>query len=276
MHSTGRRTEVNRRAELGSTVRGDPGSTVPGDPMKAVRIGCSGWNYRDWRGRFYPDGVPVRRWLESYAQRFDTVEVNATFYRLATRSSVEHWLSQTPADFCFSVKASRYLTHVKRLKQIEQGLERFYEPLEPMVRSGRLAAVLWQLPENFHRDDEVLTGLLEQLPTGRHALELRHESWFVDDVFELLRAHDVALVLGDHPDRPFQSRQATATWRYIRFHSGAGQRGNYSESELESWAQELHRWRATDELFVYFNNDWEAFAPGNALWLAKRLAQLAE
>jgi uncharacterized protein YecE (DUF72 family) len=244
--------------------------------VKPARIGCSGWNYRDWRGGFYPVGVPASRWLECYAQRFDTVEVNATFYRLATRTAVEHWLQQTPADFCFVVKASRYLTHVKRLRDVEQGIERFYEPLAPLHDAGRLGATLWQLPETFHRDDDALAALLEQLPTGRHAIELRHQSWFVQDVFALLHSHDVALVLGDHPERPFQTDRATASWRYIRFHYGSrGRRGNYSDAELEQWAQRLHRWRLTHELLVYFNNDWESFAPKNAMYLQHRLDQLA-
>jgi uncharacterized protein YecE (DUF72 family) len=244
--------------------------------MKPVRVGCSGWNYRDWRGQLYPAGVPAPRWLECYAQRFDTVEVNATFYRLATRSTVEHWLEQTPEDFCFAVKASRYLTHVRRLADIEEGLHRFHEPLAPLRHADRLAAVLWQLPETFHRDNPALAQLLKRLPDGRHAIELRHPSWFTKEVFGLLRAHDVALVLGDHPQRPFQSLEATASWRYIRLHYGArGRHGNYSKTELEQWAQRLHRWRATHELLVYFNNDWKAFAPRNALWLQRRLAQLA-
>lgn len=244
--------------------------------MKPVFVGCSGWNYRDWRDTLYPTGVPARRWLECYAQRFHTVEVNATFYRLARRATVERWLEQTPQDFRFSVKASRYITHVRRLSDMKQSLERFYEPLAPLVDGGRLAAVLWQLPESFRRDDQALDELLEILPAARHALELRHPSWFVEEIFERLHEHDVALVLGDDPKRRFQTDEATATWRYIRFHYGARRRrGNYSQAELERWAQQLHRWRATHELLVYFNNDWEAFAPRNAMWLRARLEQLA-
>ncbi len=243
--------------------------------MKPVRVGCSGWNYRDWRGRLYPAGVPARRWLEYYAQRFDTVEVNATFYRLPTRTTVEHWLEQTPSDFCFAVKASRYLTHVRRLVDIDQGLRRFYEPLAPLRDAGRLGAVLWQLPETFHRDERALAQLLGQLPDDRHAIEFRHPSWFVEEVYALLRSHDVALVQGEHPQRPFQTQQATASWRYIRFHFGSrGRRGNYSKTELEEWAQRVQRWRARREVLAYFNNDWEGFAPNNALWLQRRLEQL--
>ncbi|HEX5224445.1 MAG TPA: DUF72 domain-containing protein [Solirubrobacteraceae bacterium] len=244
--------------------------------MKPVRVGCSGWNYSSWRGLFYPRGVPASRWLECYAQHLDTVEVNATFYRLTTVKAVERWVAQTSEAFCFAVKASRYLTHVKRLHDIAQGLERFCAPLAPMSRAGRLGAVLWQLPETFHRDDETLAGLLEQLPEARHAIEFRHPSWFAEEVFAMLAAHDVALVQGDHPGRPFQTHEATASWRYLRFHYGArGRRGNYSESELEEWAQRIHRWRATHELLVYFNNDWEGFAPRNAQRLQRRLEQLA-
>lgn len=244
--------------------------------MKPVRVGCTGWNYRDWRGDLYPPGVPARRWLECYAQRFDTVELNATFYRLARRTAVEHWLEQTPEDFCFAVKASRYLTHVKRLTDVDRGLRRFYEPLAPLASTGRLGVTLWQLPETFRRDEQALARLLQSLPHGRHAVELRHPSWFVRAVFSLLCDHDVALVLGDHPRRPFQTDRATASWRYIRFHHGSrGRRGNYSDSEIEQWAQRVHRWRSSHEIFIYFNNDWEGFAPANALRLRRRLRQLA-
>ncbi len=244
--------------------------------MKRVLIGCSGWNYRDWRGRFYPAGLPARHWLECYARRFQTVEVNATFYRLARRESVERWREQTPEEFCFALKASRYLTHVRRLAGIEQGLQRFEEPLQPLRAAGRLGAILWQLPESFRRDDERLAGLLERLPAGRHAIEFRHPSWFAREVYALLRTRDVALVFGDHPQRPFQSEEATADWRYVRFHYGArGRRGNYSAAELERWAQRIHAWRATHEVLAYFNNDWEGFAPRNASWLQARVAQLA-
>jgi uncharacterized protein YecE (DUF72 family) len=136
--------------------------------------------------------------------------------------------------------------------------------------------VLWQLPETFHRDDERLAGALAELPPGRHAFEFRHPSWFTADVYALLRAHDVALVIGDHPDRPFQAYEATAAWRYVRLHYGSrGRRGNYSERELDEWAGRLHRWRADGDLFVYLNNDWEAFAPRNAASLRERLARLA-
>jgi uncharacterized protein YecE (DUF72 family) len=123
--------------------------------MERVRIGCSGWSYGDWRGGLYPEGLPQRRWLERYAEVFDTVEVNATFYRLPKRSIVESWVEQVPGDFLFAVKASRYLTHMKRLHEIADAVARFWEPLEPLRRGRRLGPVLWQLPETFHRDDDL-------------------------------------------------------------------------------------------------------------------------
>jgi len=123
-----------------------------------IRIGCSGWNYVSWRGSFYPKGMPANRWLEHYASVFDTVEVNTTFYRLAKREAVARWASQTPPEFCFAVKASRYLTHVKRLKEMQTGLQRLIEPLQPLREAGKLGALLWQLPANFHRDLAVWTS----------------------------------------------------------------------------------------------------------------------
>src|SRR5579871_502894 len=177
---------------------------------RAAHVGCSGWNYRSWRGTFYPQGLPARRWLECYAERFDTVEVNTTFYRLIARTAVEGWVRQTPASFLFAVKASRYLTHVRRLAGIDDGVTRFYERIEPLIEARRLGPVLWQLPENFHRDDERLAGALRALPPGRHAFEFRHASWFAEEVYALLRGQGVALVIGDHPDRPFQTFEITA------------------------------------------------------------------
>ena len=240
--------------------------------MKPVHVGCSGWNYKDWRGTVYPQGLPPSRWLEHYATLFDTVEVNSTFYRLASRDAVARWVEQTPEHFVFTLKSSRYLTHIKRLTELGQGIQRFYERVEPLVGTPKLGPVLWQLPESFHRDDERLAAALAALPAGRHCFEFRHESWFADDVYALLREHGVALVIGDMPTRRFQTYEMTADWTFVRFHYGRrGRRGNYSESELEEWAGRLDRWRADVEVYAYFNNDWEGFAVRNGLWLRKRL-----
>jgi uncharacterized protein YecE (DUF72 family) len=244
--------------------------------VKQVRIGCSGWNYTHWKnGVFYPPRLPQREWLRYYAEHFDTVEVNATFYRLPRRDVVANWVKGSPPDFLFAVKASRYLTHIRRLTDVGGGVARFYERIDPLVHSPKFGPVLWQLPRTFRRDDERLAAALERLPEGRHCFEFRHESWFVEEVYALLRWHDVALVIGDHPERPFQAHELTTDWTFIRFHSGTrGLRGNYSESELEEWADRVRSWAARVDVFAYFNNDWEGFAVKNGLRL-KQLLGLA-
>jgi uncharacterized protein YecE (DUF72 family) len=241
--------------------------------VRPARIGCSGWNYDHWRnGVFYPPRCPPRLWLEYYARHFDAVEVNATFYRLPKRDVVAHWVETSPPEFLFAVKISRYITHLKRLLDLDSGVRRFYERIEPLVRSPKLGPVLWQLPGNFRRDDERLARTLAELPPGRHCFEFRHESWFAPEVYQLLRSAGAALVIGDDPRRPFQTHELTADWTYIRFHSGSrGRRGNYSESELEEWARRIEDWRREHDVYAYFNNDWEGFAVRNALWLKRRL-----
>jgi uncharacterized protein YecE (DUF72 family) len=182
-------------------------------------------------------------------------------------------MERTPDDFVFALKASRYLTHVKRLTEMERGVGRFYERIEPLVGTPKLGPIVWQLPANFHRDDERLAGALERLPSGRHAFEFRHSSWFVPEVYALLREHGAALIIGDHPERPFQTHELTADWTFIRFHQGRrGRRGSYSESELRTWQRRISQWRRRVEVYAYFNNDWEAFAVGNALRLKEMLA----
>jgi uncharacterized protein YecE (DUF72 family) len=249
-------------------VNSSPTSSPP-----EVRIGCSGWNYAHWRELVYPKGLPPSRWLEHYAALFDTVEVNSTFYRLPRREAVARWVEQSPEGFLFAVKASRYLTHIKRLMDLVPGAARFYERIEPLLRSPKMGPILWQLPGNFRRDDDRLGAALAQLPSGRHCFEFRHASWFVPEVYELLRAHSAALVIGDHPDRPFQSHELTAEWTFVRFHYGRrGRGGNYSERELEEWAQRIEEWRSRIDVYAYFNNDWRGFAVENGRRLRRRLA----
>ncbi|HEY7795587.1 MAG TPA: DUF72 domain-containing protein [Gaiellaceae bacterium] len=240
-----------------------------------VRIGCSGWNYEHWRhGVFYPERCPPSRWLRYYAGFFDTVEVNATFYRLPTVNAVRAWVEQAPDDFVFAVKMSRYVTHVKRLRNLPPSLELFYGRIAPLAASPKLGPVLWQLPPTFRRNDERLAETLAQLPPGRHCFEFRHPSWFAPEVTALLRAHDVALVIGDRPEvHAFQTHELTTDWAFVRFHAGTrGRRGNYSETELQEWAERLRSWPVR-EAYVYFNNDWEGFAPRNALRLRELLQE---
>jgi uncharacterized protein YecE (DUF72 family) len=245
-----------------------------GPGARRIRIGCSGWNYAAWKDGFY-EGNPARLWLQHYARHFDTVEVNNTFYRLPEKQSVANWVAQTPPGFLFAVKASRYLTHIKRLNDLGPGLDRFYACIEPLLGTAKMGPILWQLPPNFRRDDDRLAAALERLArtSERHCFEFRHPSWFVEDVYALLRAHGAALVIADRPEvKPFQSQVFTTDWTFVRFHYGSrGRRGNYSERELEEWARRFESWRREVEVLAYFNNDWEAFAVRNALWLERRL-----
>lgn len=241
-----------------------------------VRIGCSGWNYRDWRdGVFYPPRCPPRRWLAYYAERFDTVEVNSSFYRLPRPDAVARWAEQTPPEFLFAVKVSRYVTHVKRLRDVEEHLPLLLERIAPLAAAEKLGPLLWQLPPTFARDDERLAEALAAFPPDlRHAVEFRHQSWFAPRPLELLAAHRVALVVGDRPGAPGPDRPVPTTdFAFVRFHHGSrGRRGNYSDRELADWARMLRAWARRGEVFAYFNNDWEGFAPRNASTMQELLA----
>jgi uncharacterized protein YecE (DUF72 family) len=240
--------------------------------MKAVRVGCSGWSYESWRESIY-QGVPASRWLERYAELFDTVEVNGTFYRLVKRETVAGWVERTPDDFTFAVKGSRYLTHMRRLREIEQGVRRFWEPLEPLREAGKLGPVLWQLPENFHRDDAILESTLESLPPAQHCFEFRHPSWFRPAVREILARHGASLAIGHDARRELPAASPAGEIAYLRLHYGVrGRRGNYSPAELAEWRRRVAAWRARRDVFVYLNNDWEGFAPANARVLRKGLS----
>ena len=241
---------------------------------RPVHVGCSGWNYQSWRDVLYPrQGCPPARWLARYAEHFDTVELNTTYYRLAKPEHAARWAAQSPDGFTFAAKASRYLINVKKLTDMAVGVERFYAGIGPLVDAGKLGPVLWQLPPWFQRDDETLArAVAEYFPPGRHCVEFRHPSWYADDVYALLREFGLALAVGDHPSRPYIPWEITADWTFLRFHWGRrGRRGNYSAAELADWAARIARVRETTEVFVYFNNDWEAFAPRNATALRRLL-----
>ena len=231
-----------------------------------IRIGCSGWSYEHWRGLLYPRSGSSARWLELYAQSFDTVEVNATFYRLPTLKTVKGWATRTPDDFVFTVKASRYLTHVRRLRDLADGIARMDACVEPLRQVGKLAAVLWQLPPHFARNDDVLRSALESLSPGRHAIEFRDPSWFAAAVYDILRDHAVALVVADRAPEGSSPVVETASWSYWRFHAGRGRDGNYSAQQLRALANRVLS--QSGDAFAYFNNDWQGFAIANARMLA--------
>jgi uncharacterized protein YecE (DUF72 family) len=241
-------------------------------PESAIRIGCSGWSYEHWRGVLYPETGSSARWLELYAESFDTVEINATFYRLPRASAVTRWATRTPAGFCFAVKGSRYVTHVKRLHEMSESVARLETRITPLRESRKLGPILWQLPPTFKRDDSLLAEALAALSDGRHAFEFRHASWFHDDVYALLGRHGVALVVADRAPEPPTPWVDTADWSYLRFHSGRGRNGNYSARELELWAERIAE--HCREGYVYFNNDWHGYAVRNAIALRNRLAKL--
>jgi uncharacterized protein YecE (DUF72 family) len=250
-----------------------------GARARTLRIGCSGWNYAHWRsGVFYPPRLPARQWLQHYARSFDTVELNTTFYRLPRRDAVQRWVDETPDDFVFAVKVSRYITHIKRLVEVPEHLPLLYERIEPLRSSPKLGPLLWQLPPTFKVDLDRLATALEQLPRGeRHAFEFRHPSWFAEETMTLLREHNAALVIADRPEvHAFQTHELTADFTFVRFHAGTrGRNGNYSESELEEWSGRLAAWSREVDVFAYFNNDWEGYAPANARRLRSLLGHVA-
>ena len=242
-----------------------------------LRIGTSGWQYDDWRGAFYPEHVAKRRWLEYYTERFPTVEINATFYRLPTTSAVEGWHRRVPDRFLFAVKGSRYLTHNKKLLDPAPIVANVVERLAPLRH--RLGVWLWQLPPSLRRNDARLATFLAALPgDARHAVEFRHRSWYEPEVEDLLRRHNVAWVWLSDAAMPSVS-PVTADFVYLRFHGlssdpTAKYRWDYQTDELLPWADRL---RAAAESgcdgWVYFNNDHRAHAPRNAAALAALLAE---
>jgi uncharacterized protein YecE (DUF72 family) len=236
-----------------------------------VLIGTSGWQYGHWRGRLYPAGVPQRRWLEHYAERFATVEVNATFYRLPRRDTVADWRRRAPVDFVFTIKASRYLTHVRRLRDPEDPVRRLMETIEPL--GERLGPVLLQLPPGMPSDLEALDRALRSFPSGvRLAVEPRDPSWFTPATRALLERRGAAWCMADRPGWS-APRWRTAEWGYLRLHEGrATPRPCYGRTALATWAERLAEvFGPGDDLFAYLNNDGEGCAPRDARVLAARV-----
>ena len=218
------------------------------------RIGTSGWIYRHWRGLFYPGRLPQREWLEFYIRHFDTVEVNFSFYRLPSRATFETWRDRVDPGFVYAVKGSRFITHLKRLRDPAEHLALFFDRLQGL--GDRTGPVLWQLPPDFRRDDDRLSGFLAALPqTYRHTIEFRHESWLDEVVFQRLADCGVALCIPDSPRLP-KALRLTADWTYIRFHGGSRD-GDYPPDELDTWAERIRGFQAQGAaIWAYFNNYW--------------------
>ncbi len=225
-----------------------------------VLIGTSGWQYRHWRETFYPRGVTQGAWLEFYAQRFQTVESNNAFYRLPEAATFAAWARRTPDDFVMAVKVSRYLTHIKRLAEPAEPVERFVRHVSQL--GSKLGPVLLQLPPSLRMDIERLRGTLDEFPpTMRVAVEFRHDSWYTPEVRDLLTERAVALCLADRRRR-LTPVWRTADWAYVRFHEGrAVPSPCYGRTSLKTWVETIaDRWPAAADVFVYFNNDPRACA----------------
>lgn len=225
-----------------------------------------------WAGVLYPPDMPASAFLRFYARHFDTVEINATHYRLPEAATLDHWRDTTGPDFLFACKASRYITHMKKLKDPEKTAQRFFEAIDHL--KPKLGPVLFQLPPRWRVNSERLRLFLESLPGDlRFAFEFREATWHSDQVFKLLGAHNAALCIHDHADCE-SPMLVTADFVYVRFHgTAAGYRGCYSESQLARWARRMVEWREQGkDVFCYFNND----AAGHAVTNAWRLRELAK
>jgi uncharacterized protein YecE (DUF72 family) len=228
--------------------------------------GCSGFHYDDWKGAFYPEDLSKAEWLPYYAQYFKTVEINNSFYSLPNDDKLKTWHEQTPGHFRFSMKGSRYITHMKKLvndEDVQDGVKKFYKAVE--VLKGKLGCVLWQLPGNLHRDDEKLDNFCSLLSGDfKNVIEFRHESWFTVPVFEILSQHDVSYCMISTPDDLPEIARATTNTAYLRFHGKTDwYRHDYSKGEIEEWVEKLQN-LSTRRIYLYFNNDHEAKATANA------------
>jgi uncharacterized protein YecE (DUF72 family) len=237
-------------------------------PPGELQVGTSGWIYPHWKGTFYPAGLAEKAFLDYYAQRFSTVEINYSFYKLPSQENFAHWAAATPSNFTFAVKASRYLTHLKKLKDPTEPLQRFFTSVAGL--DGKLGPVLFQLPPHWKKNLERLAAFTAALPPGpRYAFEFRDPSWLSDDVYTLLSAHQTALVLSDYRSLPLPLT-LTTNFTYIRLHGGKNGPG-YTAEELAVWAKRVNSYRSNGiDVYVYFNNDPGANAPRDAQSLLQK------
>ena len=247
------------------------------DQAPAVRVGCSGWSYRDWRGVVYPAELPQRRWFEHYQQLFDTVELNSTFYRLPTEAAVERWAAAADAGFLYAVKLGAFGSHRMKLRDAASWLPNHLDRVERL--GDHLGPTLVQLPPRWKRNVDRLDEFLSVAPASmRWAVELRDPSWVHDDVFDVLRRHGVALCVHDLlADHPFEM---TAPWTYVRFHGTQAlshpYHGRYGPGRLRQWVDRLAEVHAAGgDAWCYFNNDWDGDAFRDATWLAGALDEIS-
>ncbi len=269
-------------------------------PPRAL-IGISGYDYKGWRGRFYPDDLPVRRWLEYASRRFNSIELNGTFYSLKSPAAFERWIEDVPRDFIFAIKGGRFITHNLKLRNAEASLGNFFA--SGVLALGRMTGpFLWQLPATYRFDAERVDAFLRLLPRSsregedvarqhdhrlrrgalleasarvryRHAFEVRHPSYFHDEFYALLREHRIAFVVADTAGKFPSAEEVTADFVYVRLH-GSRQlyASGYTDEELDEWARRIARWRRTRrDVYVYFDNDAQVHAPFDAMRLSERV-----
>ncbi|MCE6999827.1 DUF72 domain-containing protein [Saccharothrix sp. S26] len=238
-----------------------------------IRIGTSGWHYPEWRGEFYPRGLQQRLELQFLSRRFDTVEINGSFYGLRKPTDYKSWFERTPEDFVFAVKGHREITHMKRLRDVGRDVAEFFD--SGVLDLGlKLGPVLWQLPPTLPWRPERVAAFLELLPGPpvRHALEVRHPSWDTPELAELLARHNVALVVAESAGRFPEPRELTADFAYVRLHGDQELYvSGYSDAALDRWAGRVREWSAERDVYVYFDNTMRGAAPFDALALADRL-----
>lgn len=242
--------------------------------MSKVHIGTSGWSYHSWRGRFFPDEVMVKHQLRYYATQFDTTELNGVFYRTPTAKAVKNWYEQTPAGFLFSWKASKYITHWKRLTGDSKNSIALMETRIACLKE-KAGPVLFQLPPRFIADRERLASFIKLLRKKHpYSFEFRHPSWYDRKIFDLLAEHDIALCISDHHAAP-SPWEVTASFVYVRGHGPGGRyRGHYTDSDLRDWADRMRQWkRQRRDVYVYFDNDQKSAAPADALRLREMLRE---
>jgi uncharacterized protein YecE (DUF72 family) len=234
-----------------------------------LRIGCSGWVYKDWKGPFYPPGTKDKDRLAYYATQFDTAEINASFYRLPSEKMVDGWATRAPDGFLYAWKVSRFITHNKKLKDCEESVALVYGRMAPLAEHQGPSLI--QLPPQLRRNDERLASFLKLLPKGRHTVEFRHPSWYEPEVFRILADHDASLCISDHHSAP-APWEVTASWVYVRGHGPGGRYfGNYSADELDAWAAHIRPWLLEGrDVYAYFDNDIKCAAPADAMALKTR------
>jgi uncharacterized protein YecE (DUF72 family) len=237
-----------------------------------LQVGTSGWMYDHWRGEFYPAELPKSKWLSYYVQHFSTVELNSSFYHLPSEKAFGTWRDKAPDGFVYAVKVSRYITHLKKLRDVEEPLETFVS--RARLLGDKLGPLLYQLPPGLKRNVAVLEDFLKLLPGDlQHVFEFRNESWFDDEVYALLRKYRAGFCVYDLPGTT-TPLVATADFAYVRFHGSVGLYDScYTDDELRSWAKKIARLgKGLSVVYVYFNNDSHAFAIRNARDLRRLLA----